>query len=86
MAGGYTPDGRYAVDRAREHTVQFKDNFGEEMPPRVLAERMGQFVHQFTCFGGARLLESTFSSVDTTTAKRNMTYIASLPLDSASFV
>ena len=32
------------------------------------------------------LLESTFSSVDTTTAKRNMTYIASLPLDSASFV
>ena len=56
MAGGYTPDGRYAVDRAREHTVQFKDNFGEEMPPRVLAERMGQFVHQFTCFGGARPL------------------------------
>ena len=41
---------------ARDHTVQFKDAFGEEMSPRVLAERMGQFVHQFTCYGGARPL------------------------------
>ena len=54
--GGYSPDGRYAVGMARDHTVQFKDAFGEEMCPRVLAERMGQFVHQFTCYGGARPL------------------------------
>lgn len=54
--GGYSPDGRYAVGMARDHTVQFKDAFGEEMSPRVLAERMGQFVHQFTCYGGARPL------------------------------
>ena len=26
------------------------------MPPRVLAERMGQFIHQFTCYGGYRPL------------------------------
>ena len=41
---------------ARDHTVQFKDVFGENMTPCVLAERMGQFVHQFTCYGGARPL------------------------------
>ena len=56
VVGGYNPDGRYAVDRARDHAVQFKDYFAEEMPPRVLAERMGQFIHQFTCYGGYRPL------------------------------
>ena len=56
VVGGYNPDGHYAVERAREHTTQFKGYFGEEMPPRVLSERMGQFVHQFTCYGGYRPL------------------------------
>lgn len=56
VVGGYNPDGRYAIDRARDHTVQFKEYFGEEMPPRVLSEKMGQFVHLFTCYGGYRPL------------------------------
>ncbi|KAK8801668.1 hypothetical protein WA588_005954, partial [Blastocystis sp. NMH] len=54
--GGYIPDGRYAIDRARDHCRQFQENFGEEITPKVLAESMGQFVHQFTCFGGYRPL------------------------------
>ena len=48
--GGYIPDGRYSIDRSRDHCMKFKENFGEEIPPKVLAESMGQFVHQFTCY------------------------------------
>ncbi len=54
--GGYIPDGRYSIDRSRDHCMKFKENFGEEIPPKVLAESMGQFVHQFTCYGGYRPL------------------------------
>ena len=56
IVGGYIPDGRYSIDRSRDHCMKFKENFGEEIPPKVLAESMGQFVHQFTCFGGYRPL------------------------------
>lgn len=56
VVGGYIPDGRYSIDRSRDHCMKFKENFGEEIPPKVLAESMGQFVHQFTCYGGYRPL------------------------------
>ena len=56
VVGGYIPDGRYSIDRSRDHCMKFKENFGVEIPPKVLAESMGQFVHQFTCYGGYRPL------------------------------
>ena len=56
VAGGYIPDGRYAIDRARDHCTQFKENFGEEISPKILSDSMGMFVHNFTCYGGYRPL------------------------------
>ncbi|KAK8789984.1 hypothetical protein WA158_006764 [Blastocystis sp. Blastoise] len=56
VVGGYTADGRYFVEMTRKHATNFKTQFGEEVPPKVLSQMMASFAHQFTCYGSLRPL------------------------------
>jgi 20S proteasome subunit alpha 7 len=47
---GLMPDARQLVTRAREESRAYRQNFGEAVPPRVLNERMGGFLHTFTVY------------------------------------
>lgn len=51
---GLVADGRQLVNRAREEATSYKKNYGSEVPPHLLAERMGQFVHYYTLYGSVR--------------------------------
>lgn len=51
---GLVADGRQLVNRAREEALGYKKNYGSPIPPHVLAERMGQFVHYYTLYGSVR--------------------------------
>lgn len=52
--GGLVSDGRRLVNRAREEASTFQGNYGETIPPHLLAERMAQFIHYFTLYGSVR--------------------------------
>jgi len=45
---GMLPDGRQLVDRAREESSSYKRNFGVEIPIKILAQRIGLYVHAYT--------------------------------------
>lgn len=51
---GLVADGRQLVNRAREEALSYKKNYGGAIPPHVLADRMGQFVHYYTLYGSIR--------------------------------
>jgi 20S proteasome subunit alpha 7 len=51
---GLVADGRQLVNRAREEALGYKKNYGGPIPPHVLADRMGQFVHYYTLYGSIR--------------------------------
>ena len=51
---GLVADGRQLVNRAREEALNYKKNYGCSIPPHLLAERMGQFVHYYTLYGSIR--------------------------------
>lgn len=51
---GLVADGRQLVNRAREEALSYKKNYGSVIPPHVLADRMGQFVHYYTLYGSIR--------------------------------
>lgn len=51
---GMLADSRQIVSRARQEAHQYKSSYGEEMPPEILAERMGLFVHAYTLYWSAR--------------------------------
>lgn len=51
---GLVADGRQVVNRAREEIQSFKDNYGYDMPPDVLTDRLAQYVHYFTLSGALR--------------------------------
>ncbi len=55
---GLLPDGRQLVQRARDEARSYRSNFGEPIPPRVLSERMGAFMHIFTYYSYYRPLGS----------------------------
>jgi len=62
---GLMPDTRQLVLRAREEARGHKANFGEPMPPYMLAEHMGGFMHLFTVYWylrpfGASILLAAF--------------------------
>ncbi len=56
---GLNPDGRMLVERARDEARGFRQNFGEPVPPRVLSDRMGAFMHLFTLYGSYRPVGSS---------------------------
>lgn len=51
---GLVADGRQLVNRAREEALSYKKNYGSPIPPQVLADRMGQYVHYYTLYGSIR--------------------------------
>jgi 20S proteasome subunit alpha 7 len=51
---GFLPDARVVVSRAIDEASDFYTNFGIKIPPNVLAERLGYYMHYFTIHGGLR--------------------------------
>jgi len=51
---GWQPDARQLVNRGREESRAYRSNFGEAVPPRTLAERLGGFTHITTVYGSVR--------------------------------
>lgn len=51
---GLVADGRQLVNRAREEAAGYKKNYGDIIPPEMLADRMAQFVHYYTLYGSIR--------------------------------
>lgn len=51
---GLSADGRQLANRAREEAHQYKSNYGVSIPPKILTQRMGQYVHYFTLYGSIR--------------------------------
>jgi 20S proteasome subunit alpha 7 len=51
---GYAADGRQIVNRAREEAQNYKDTYGHNVIPSVLANRLSLYVHYFTLYGSLR--------------------------------
>lgn len=51
---GMLADSRQLVARARQEAQQFTSSYGEEIPPEILAERIGLFVHAYTLYWSIR--------------------------------
>jgi 20S proteasome subunit alpha 7 len=56
---GLVADGKDIVERARDESAQYKNLYDEEIPPRVLAERISMYVHAFTQYGSVRPFGAT---------------------------
>jgi len=51
---GLVADSRQIVARARSETTQYKSSYNEEIPPELLADRLGMFMHAYTVYGSIR--------------------------------
>lgn len=51
---GFLPDARVLVQRTVEEAADWQDQYGSKIPPDVLGERLGAYVHYFTLYGGLR--------------------------------
>jgi len=51
---GLLPDARQIVTRAQQETSQFLSTYAETIPPPILAERLGLFMHAYTLYGSIR--------------------------------
>jgi len=56
---GFLPDARVVVGRAQEESSDWYSNFGSKIPPHVLADRLGSYVHYFTLHGALRPFGAT---------------------------
>ena len=64
---GHVPDGRFLIGQARDAARQYKTNFGEQIPPRALNERIGNLMHITTVYDqyrpfGASLIVAGYDS------------------------
>jgi len=51
---GFLPDARVLVGRAQEEASDWQEQYGTKIPPHVLCERLGHYVHYFTLHGALR--------------------------------
>lgn len=51
---GFLPDARVLVSRAQEEASDWQEHYGGKIPPHVLSERLGHYVHYFTLHGALR--------------------------------
>jgi len=74
VLAGLVADGRQLVNRAREEATNYKNSYGEEMAPNMLAERLGLYVHAHTLYGGVRPFGSSvlLGAVDPDTKKPSL--------------
>jgi 20S proteasome subunit alpha 7 len=56
---GFLPDARILVSRAIDEASDFEDQFGIKIPPKLLADRLGYYMHYFTLHGGLRPFGAT---------------------------
>lgn len=56
---GLNPDGRMLVERARDEARSYRQSYGEPIPPNILSDRMGSFMHLFTLYGSYRPVGSS---------------------------
>ena len=54
VTSGWAPDARQLIGRAREEAASYLSNYGEPIPPRLLAERMGAYMHLYTVYWSSR--------------------------------
>jgi len=71
---GVVSDGRQIVNRAREEALNFQETFGTKIPPTVLADRVGSYVHYFTLHGSLRPFGSSalLASYDPETSEHGL--------------
>lgn len=71
---GLVPDGRQLVNRGREEAQNYKNSYAEEMPPHMLAERIGLYVHAHTLYWSIRPFGATvlIGAVDEDTKKPSL--------------
>ena len=48
---GVIPDARNIIGRARQEAAAYEENYGKQIPSRVLAERIASFIHIYTLYG-----------------------------------
>lgn len=51
---GLVPDGRSLVDLARDEAAKWRQNYGDAIPIKSLAERMGLYVQAYTSYSSVR--------------------------------
>jgi len=51
---GLLPDARQIVNRAQEESRNYKSTYAEAIPPEILAERLGLFMHAYTLYWSVR--------------------------------
>lgn len=51
---GFVADARQIVNRARSEATQYHSAYNEEVPPEILAERLGLFMHAYTLYWSVR--------------------------------
>jgi 20S proteasome subunit alpha 7 len=51
---GFLPDARVCVTRAIDEAADWEEQFGVKIPPAVLADRLGYYMHYFTLHGALR--------------------------------
>jgi len=51
---GFLPDARVLVQRAIDECADYQESYGTKIPPKVLADRLGYYVHYFTLHGALR--------------------------------
>lgn len=51
---GLVPDGRSLVDLARDDAAKWRQNYGDAIPVKSLAERMGLYVQAYTSYSSVR--------------------------------
>lgn len=71
---GMVADGRQLVARGRQESVNYKNAYAEEMPPHLLAERLGLFIHAHTLYWSIRPFGSSvlLGAVDPDTKKPSL--------------
>lgn len=51
---GFLPDARVLVQRIVEEAADWENQYGSKIPPDVLADRLGSYIHYFTLHGALR--------------------------------
>lgn len=54
VVNGVIPDGRNIMYKGRKEHKSYSDQFGTEITGKVLAERLGQYMHYNTCYYSKR--------------------------------
>jgi 20S proteasome subunit alpha 7 len=55
---GWEADGRPLAEVAQKECLQYRDTFGIDIPPHLLADRLANYMHMYTCYGSHRLVFS----------------------------